>query len=167
MRPIPGDCGDEYRRPPYLTAAGDLSDHLESLPPPFEVRSGDDGRIRVLSGTIWEELAGFSRAVQCGDRILISGTTATHGDQVIGGDDPASQANFVIDKIEGALLSLGATLEDVVRTRIYLKNMTHWEAVAKVHGRRFRGTLPANTLVSADIVGSEYLVEIEAEALLG
>jgi diketogulonate reductase-like aldo/keto reductase/enamine deaminase RidA (YjgF/YER057c/UK114 family) len=166
LHPIPGDCGDEYRRPPYLTAAGDLSDHLESLPPPFEVRSGDDGRTRVLSGTIWEELAGFSRAVRCGDRILISGTTATHGDRVIGGDDPASQANFVIDKIEGALLSLGAALEDVVRTRIFLKDMVHWEAVAKVHGRRFRGILPANTLVGADIVGSEYLVEIEAEAIL-
>ncbi len=166
LHAIPGDCGDEYRRPPYLTAAGDLSDHLESLPPPFEVHSGDDGRTRVLSGTIWEEMAGFSRAVRQGDRILISGTTATHGDRVIGGDDPASQADFVIDKIEGALLSLGATLEDVVRTRIYLKNMAHWETVAKVHGRRFRGILPANTLVSADIVGSEYLVEMEAEALL-
>jgi aryl-alcohol dehydrogenase-like predicted oxidoreductase/enamine deaminase RidA (YjgF/YER057c/UK114 family) len=167
LRLIPGDCGDEYRRPPYLTAAGDLRDHLESLPPPFEVRTGEDGRSRVLSGTIWEELAGFSRAVRRGDRILISGTTATHGDRVIGGDDPASQTNFVIDKIEGALQSLGASLEDVVRTRIYIKNMNDWEAVAQVHGRRFRGILPANTLVSADIIGSEYLVEIEAEALLG
>jgi enamine deaminase RidA (YjgF/YER057c/UK114 family) len=166
LRLIPGDCGDEYRRPPYLTAAGDLRDHLESLPPPFEVRTGEDGRSRVLSGTIWEELAGFSRAVRRGDRILISGTTATHGDRVIGGDDPASQTNFVIDKIEGALQSLGASLEDVVRTRIYIKNMNDWEAVAQVHGRRFRGILPANTLVSADIIGSEYLVEMEAEALL-
>jgi aryl-alcohol dehydrogenase-like predicted oxidoreductase/enamine deaminase RidA (YjgF/YER057c/UK114 family) len=167
LRLIPGDCGDEYRRPPYLTAAGDLRDHLESLPPPFEVRTGEDGRSRVLSGTIWEELAGFSRAVRRGDRILISGTTATYGDRVIGGDDPASQTNFVIDKIEGALQSLGASLEDVVRTRIYIKNMDYWEPVAQVHGRRFRGILPANTLVSADIIGSEYLVEIEAEALLG
>ncbi len=167
LRLIPGDCGDEYRRPPYLTAAGNLSDHLDSLPPPFEVRTGEDGRTRVLSGTIWEELAGFSRAVRRGDRILISGTTATHGDRVIGGDDPASQANFVIDKIEGALQSLGASLEDVVRTRIYIKNMDYWEPIARVHGRRFRGILPANTLVSADIIGSEYLVEIEAEALIG
>jgi enamine deaminase RidA (YjgF/YER057c/UK114 family) len=166
LHAIPGDCGDEYRRPPYLTAAGDLSDHLDSLPPPFEVRTGDDGRTRVLSGTVWEELAGFSRAIQRGDRILISGTTATHGDRVIGGNDPVSQANFIIDKIEGALLSLGATLADVVRTRIYLKNMDDWEAVAKIHGRRFRGILPANTLVSTEIVGSEYLVEIEAEALV-
>ena len=101
-----------------------------------------------------------------GDRILISGTTATHGDRVIGGDDPASQTHFVIDKIEGALQSLGASLKDVVRTRIYIKNMKYWEAVAQAHGRRFRGILPANTLVSADIIGSDYLVEMEAEALL-
>jgi enamine deaminase RidA (YjgF/YER057c/UK114 family) len=72
----------------------------------------------------------------------------------------------VIDKIEGVLQSLGASLEDVVRTRIYIKNMEYWEVVARVHGRRFRGIRPANTLVSADIIGSEYLVEIEAEALL-
>jgi aryl-alcohol dehydrogenase-like predicted oxidoreductase/enamine deaminase RidA (YjgF/YER057c/UK114 family) len=164
---ISGDCGDEYRRPPYLTATGDLSDHLDSLPPPFEVRIGEDGRTRVLSGTIWEDLAGYSRAVQRGDRILVSGTTATHGDWVIGGDDPAAQTNFVIDKIEGVLQSLGASLENVVRTRIYVKNMAHWEAVAQVHGRRFRGIRPANTLVCADLIGSKYLVEIEAEALLG
>jgi aryl-alcohol dehydrogenase-like predicted oxidoreductase/enamine deaminase RidA (YjgF/YER057c/UK114 family) len=167
LHKIPGDCGDEYRRPPYLTAAGDLSDHLESLPPPYETRTGDDGRTRVLSGTIWEELASYSRAVRRGDRILISGTTATHGDRIIGGDDPAAQTHFVIDKIEGALQSLGARLKDVVRTRIYLKNKDHLKPVADVHGLRFRGILPANTLICADIIGSEYLVEIEAEALLG
>ncbi len=167
LRKIPGDCGDEYRRPPYLTAAGDLSDHLESLPAPYEVRTGDDGRTRVLSGTIWEEMASFSRAVRQGGRILISGTTATHGDRIIGGDDPAAQTHFVIDKIEGALQSLGASLKDVVRTRIYLKNKDHLKPVADAHGLRFRGILPANTLICADIVGSEYLVEIEAEALLG
>jgi aryl-alcohol dehydrogenase-like predicted oxidoreductase/enamine deaminase RidA (YjgF/YER057c/UK114 family) len=167
LHPIPGDCGDEYRRPPYLTAAGDLSDHLDSLPSPFEVRIGDDGRTRVLSGTVWEKLAGFCRAVRRGDRILISGTTATHGERVIGGDDPAAQTHFIIDKIEGALQSLGASLKDVVHTRIYLKNKDDWEPVAQVHGQRFRGILPANTLVGADIIGSEYLVEMEAEALLG
>ena len=167
LRPIPGDCGDEYRRPPFLTAAGDLSDHLESLPPPFEVRIGEDGRTRVLSGTIWEELAGFCRAVRRGDRILISGTTATHGERIIGGDDPAAQTHFIIDKIEGALQSLGASLKDVVRTRIYLKDKDHWKPVAQVHGRCFESILPANTLICADIIGSAYLVEMEAEALLG
>ena len=123
--------------------------------------------MRVLSGAVWEDLAGHCRAVQRGDRILISGTTAAHGERVIGGDDPAAQTHFVIDKIEGALQSLGASLENVVRTRVYVKNMAHWEAVAQVHCRRFRGILPANTLVSADLIGSKYLVEIDAEALLG
>jgi len=167
LRKIPGDCGDEYRRPPYLTAAGDLSDHLDSLPSPYEVRTGEDGRTRVFSGTIWEELASYSRAVRRGDRILVSGTTATHGDRLIGGDDPGAQTHFVIDKIEGALQSLGAGLKDVVRTRIYLKNKDHVKPVADAHGLRFRGIQPANTLICAELVGSEYLVEIEAEALLG
>ena len=166
LQAIPGDCGDEYRRPPYLTAAGDLSDHLESLPQPFEVRTAEDGRSRVLSGTIWEEMAGFCRAVRQGDRILISGTTATHGKRIIGGNDPAAQTDFIIDKIEGALQSLGAGLKDVVRTRIYLKHKDQWEPVAKVHGRRFRDIMPANTLVCANIIGSDYLVEMEAEALV-
>jgi len=167
LRKIPGDCGDEYRRPPYLTAAGDLSDHIQSLPAPYEVRTGDDGHSRAFSGTIWEEMASYCRAVRRGDRIVVAGTTATHGDRTIGGGDPGAQAHFVIDKIEGALQSLGAGLEDVVRTRIYLKNMDHLKAVADVHGLRFRGIQPANTVICADLVGSEYLVEIEAEALLG
>ena len=167
LQPIPGDCGDEYRRPPFLTAAGDLSDHIQSLPAPYEVRTGDDGRPRAFSGTIYEEMASYCRAVRRGDRILVSGTTATHGDRTIGGNDPGAQTHFVIDKIEGALQSLGAGLKDVVRTRIYLKNMDHMKAVADAHGLRFRGIQPANTLICADLVGSEYLVEMEAEALLG
>ena len=167
LRLIPGDCGDEYRRPPYLTATGDLSDHLESLPSPYKVHTGEDGRTRVLSGTIWEELAGFSRAVRRGNRILISGTTATHGDRTIGGGDPAAQMHFVIDKIEGALQCLGARLEDVVRTRIYIRKEDHWEPVSRVHSQRFRGILPVNTLICANVIGSEHLVEVEAEALIG
>ena len=112
-------------------------------------------------------MASYCRAVRRGDRILVSGTTATHGDRIIGGGDPAAQTHFIIDKIDGALQSLGANLEDVVRTRIYLKNLDHVKAVADAHGLRFRGIQPANTLIRADLVGSEYLVEIEAEALLG
>ncbi len=167
LRKIPGDCGDEYRRPPFLTAAGDLSDHLDSLPAPYEIRTGHDGRKRVFSGTIWEEMASYCRAVQRGDRILISGTTATHGDRTIGGDDPGAQTHFIIDKIEGALQSLGASLADVVRTRIYLTNKDHVKPVAAAHGLRFRGIQPANTLICASLVGTDYLVEIEAEALVG
>jgi enamine deaminase RidA (YjgF/YER057c/UK114 family) len=120
-----------------------------------------------MSGTIWEEMASYCRAVRRGNRVLVSGTTATHGERTIGGDDPGAQTHFVIDKIEGALQSLGASLKDVVRTRIYLKNRDHLKAVANAHGLRFRGIMPANTLIYADLVGSDYLVEIEAEAIVG
>lgn len=162
----PGDCGDEYRKPPYLTAAGDLSDHFDAFPLPYPVVKGPGPRRRALSGTIWEDVAGFSRATRAGDRILVSGTTATHGDRVIGGSDPASQAHFCIDKIEGALRSLGGRLEDVVRTRVYIRNMEQWEPVSRAHGARFGHVQPANTLVQAGIIGEEYLVEIEAEAVV-
>lgn len=161
--PIPGDCGDEYRTPPYLTASGDLSHHLDTFPPPYRVLSGD-GRSSCVSGTVWEPLAGFSRAVRVGNRVLVSGTTATHRDRPIGGADPAAQAHFVIDKIEGSLRSLGARLQDVVRTRVYVRRAEDWEAVARAHGERFGRIQPANTLVVADLIGEEYLVEMEAEA---
>jgi aryl-alcohol dehydrogenase-like predicted oxidoreductase/enamine deaminase RidA (YjgF/YER057c/UK114 family) len=166
LKPLPGDCGDEYRKPPYLTASGDLSHHLERFPPPFEVRETPDGRRRVLSGTRWEALAGYCRAVRVGERIWVSGTTATHRDRVVGGNDAASQTHFAIDKLEGALQSLGARLEDVVRTRLFVQRLEDWEAVARAHGARFGHILPANTLVQAPLVGEEHLVEIEAEAVV-
>ncbi|NUQ11949.1 MAG: RidA family protein, partial [Gemmatimonadaceae bacterium] len=122
------------------------------------------GRRHAQSGTVWEDQAGFSRAVRAGNRVWVSGTTATHGSRCIGGNDPAAQAHFAIDKIEGALESLGASLADVVRTRVFVKRMADWEAVARAHGERFAGVRPANTLVQADLVGEEYLVEIEADA---
>jgi aryl-alcohol dehydrogenase-like predicted oxidoreductase/enamine deaminase RidA (YjgF/YER057c/UK114 family) len=164
LRPLSGDCGDEYRRPPFLTASGDLSHHLDAFPPPYPVHADASGRRRVFSGTVWEDLAGFSRAVRSGSRVLVSGTTATHHDRVVGGTDPVAQANFVIDKIEGALVSLGASLGDVVRTRVFVHRISDWEAVARVHGERFAGIQPANTLVQAELVGEGYLIEIDAEA---
>ncbi len=163
---ISGDCGDEYRRPPFLTASGDLSHHIDSLPPPYETRSAADGRTVALSGTQWEEIAGYGRAVRRGNRIWVSGTTATHRDRGIGGEDPASQTHFVIDKIEGALQSLGAGLGNVVRTRIYVQNEKDSEPISRAHGERFREVLPASTLVKAGLVGDGFLVEMEAEALL-
>jgi aryl-alcohol dehydrogenase-like predicted oxidoreductase/enamine deaminase RidA (YjgF/YER057c/UK114 family) len=166
LTPIPGDCGDEYRKPPYLTASGDLSHHIDTLPAPFETRDSEDGRTRALSGTIWEDLAGFSRAIRVGDRILVSGTTATHGNRVIGGKDPAAQMHFAIDKIDGAIQSLGGRLEQVVRTRVYFKNMADGEKVFRAHGERFGHILPANTHVQAGILGDDYLIEIEAEAVV-
>lgn len=166
LQPIHGDCGDEYRKPPFLTASGDLSHHLERFPAPYPVQESVTGRRRALSGTSWETLAGYSRAVRVGDRILISGTTATHGDRVIGGTDAAAQTHFVIDKLAGALESLGGRFEDVVRTRVYVSDVAHWEPVARAHGQRFAGIQPANTMVGARLIGDEYLVEIEAEAVV-
>jgi len=167
LEPIPGDCGDEYRRAPFLTASGDLSHHFGAFPAPYDTVDGPGGRRRALSGTVWEDLAGFSRAVRVGDRILVSGTTATHRDRLIGGDDAGSQAHFVIDKIEGAIESLGGSLADVVRTRVYVPREGDWEAVCQAHGARFAGVRPANTLVHAGLIGEGYLVEMEAEAVVG
>ncbi len=161
---IPGDCGDEYRVPPYLTASGDLSHHLSSLPHAFAARDLGRGRQAVDTGTEWERLAGYSRAVRIGQRVLVSGTTATdpHGRMVCPGD-AYGQTVYVLDKIAGALEALGAGLSDVVRTRVYVRDASRWEPVARAHGRVFALTRPANTLVQAGLVG-DYEVEIEAEA---
>lgn len=167
LAPIPGDCGDEYRTPPFLTASGDLSHHLQSMPPPYETVTGADGRSRCLTGTVWETAAGFARAIRHGQHTAVSGTTATLGDRAIGGQDAASQTHFAIDKIEGALQSLGAALTDVVRTRVYVRHVRDWEAVARAHGERFGRIQPANTLVGAELIGDEYLVEVEADAITG
>lgn len=169
-RPVPGDCGDEYRRPPYLTASGDLSHHLQAIPSIYEPEPvpGRPDRTRVSSGSVWEELAGYSRAIRVKDTIRVSGTTATHGaDRCVAPGDPGAQTTYILDKIAAALRALGGTMEDVVRTRIYLRDVTQWEPVSRAHGRAFAATRPPNTLIEAgDLVG-DYLVEIEAEAVIG
>jgi aryl-alcohol dehydrogenase-like predicted oxidoreductase/enamine deaminase RidA (YjgF/YER057c/UK114 family) len=166
LRPIPGDCGDEYRKPPFLTASGDLSHHIEALPSPYVAQLGPDGRTMVLSETPWEQIAGYCRALRRGNRIWVSGTTATHGDRLIGGQDPTAQTHFVIDKVEGAIQSLGGRLEDVVRTRVFIRSLTDWEPVARAHGARFAAIRPVNTLVQAALIGDEHLIEMEAEAVV-
>lgn len=164
LNPVPGDCGDEYRKPPFLTASGDLSHHVNEFPDPYPTVTKNNGSQLALSGTYWEDMAGFSRATRRGNTIKVSGTTATHGDLMIGGDDLKAQTHFIIDKIEGAILSLGGTLEDVDRTRIFINDVADWEPVSRAHGERFKDIQPANTLVEARLVGEGYKVEIEAEA---
>jgi len=168
-RRIPGDCGDEYRKPPYLTASGDLSHHLAQFPSVFKAAPVPDrpGRLRIESGSVWEPVAGYSRAVRVGDRVLVSGTTATHGaDEIVCPSDPAGQAVYIMDKIAASLSALGASLDDVVRTRIYLRDAAQWEPVSRVHGRYLGHIRPANTLAEvSDLVGG-YEVEIEAEAVV-
>ena len=167
-RPVPGDCGDEYRRPPFLTASGDLSHHLSTLPRVYtaEPVPGDAQRLRVSSGSRWEPICGYSRAVRHGDRVFVSGTTATHReDTVVAPGHAAAQATYILDKIAASLAALGARLEDVVMTRIYLADAADCEAVSRVHGQYFGDIRPANVLIEVSRLIGDYRVEIEAEAI--
>ena len=131
-KPIPGDCGDEYRKPPYLTASGDLSHHLDAIPSVFKAVPvpGRPDRLRVSSGSVWEPIAGYSRAVRVKDTIRVSGTTATHGgDRCVAPGDAGAQTTYILDKIAASITALGGSMEDVVRTRIYLKDAAKWEPV--------------------------------------
>lgn len=169
-RRLSGDCGDEYRRPPFLTASGDLSHHLDAVPPLWQRQpvAGHADRWQIDSGSVWEPLAGYSRAVRIGNRILVSGTTATHGSgQLIGRGDAAAQTTYILDKIEASIKSLGGRLDDVVRTRVYLTDAGDWRAVSEAHGRYFGAVRPANTLLQVGaLIGEGYRVEIEAEAVI-
>ena len=167
LRDIPGDCGDEYRKPPFLTASGDLSHHLASLPRVFEAKPGiaRPERRTVGSGSRWEPIAGYSRAVRVGNRILTSGTTATHADStVVCPGDAEAQTVYILDKLGAAIEALGGELEDVIRTRVYLRDAAQAEPVARVHGRYFGAVRPANTFVQIGGLVGNYEVEIEAEA---
>jgi enamine deaminase RidA (YjgF/YER057c/UK114 family) len=168
-RPVPGDCGDEYRKPPFLTASGDLSHHLASLPKVYEAKpvAGRPGRRTIDSGSVWEPIAGYSRAVRIGDRILVSGTTATHGSgMVICPGDVGAQTTYILDKIVASVEALGGAAEDIVRTRVYLKDAAEWEPAARAHGRFFGAIRPANTMLAIRELIGDYAVEIDAEAVV-
>lgn len=112
-------------------------------------------------------MAGYSRAVRVGDAIYVSGTTASDASGAVQHPgDAAAQTRYILRKIEAALAEAGATLADVVRTRIYVRHIADWEAVARAHGDVFGAIRPANTLIRAEMIDPAMLVEIEAEALL-
>jgi enamine deaminase RidA (YjgF/YER057c/UK114 family) len=126
-------------------------------------------RQNISSGTKWEDIAGYSRAVRFGNIVHVSGTTATdQNSALVGGDDPYEQTKFIIQKIERALIEAGATLADVVRTRLYLVDRDQWQAVSQAHAEFFGDIRPANTLIEVSaLIGDGYLVEMEAEAIIG
>lgn len=125
-------------------------------------------RKNISSGSKWEAVAGYSRAVRIGNWIAVAGTTASdEKNQVVHIGDPFLQTVYILRKIERALNEAGAGLEDVIRTRIYVVNMADWQEVARAHGEVFSQIRPANTLIQvAALVDPNHLVEIEADALI-
>ncbi len=125
-------------------------------------------RQSVSSGTIWEARYSFCRAIRYGERIVVAGTTATDPEgNLVGPGDAAAQTHYIIDKMEKAINELGGRLADVVRIRMYVGDMSQWEGVAMAHGERFKGINPVSTLVGAKLMDDIFLVEMEAEAIIG
>ncbi|WP_336136527.1 RidA family protein [Natronomonas amylolytica] len=125
-------------------------------------------RRRVSTGTEWEPKVGYSRAIRVGNRVLVSGTTATDDDgNPVAPGDPEVQTRRALEIIRDALEEAGAALEDVVRTRMYVTDADDWETIGEVHGEFFGEIRPAATMVEVSgLIGPEYVVEIEAEAVV-
>lgn len=121
----------------------------------------------ISSGTQWEKMVGYSRAVRVGNIVEVAGTTAVDNDLLVGKNDAYLQTKFIIQKIEKALMEAGASLSDVIRTRIYTTNISCWEAIGRAHGEFFSDIRPAATMVQVGaLVNPDLMVEIEATAYI-
>jgi enamine deaminase RidA (YjgF/YER057c/UK114 family) len=124
-------------------------------------------RMNISSGAPWESIVGYSRAVRVGPFVHVAGTTAVNGNgDLVGADDPYAQTAFILKKIETALQQAGAELTDVVRTRIYVTDITDWDEIGRAHGEVFGQIRPAATMLEVtSLLEPEMLVEIEADAI--
>jgi enamine deaminase RidA (YjgF/YER057c/UK114 family) len=126
-------------------------------------------RINVSTGTPWETIVGYSRAVRIGNHVYVSGTTASDEQgNVIGVGDASAQTEYIIRKIERALTDAGASLKDVVRVRMFVTDIARWEEIGRVHGQFFRDIRPVSTMVEvAKLIDPGHLIEIEVDAVIG
>jgi len=124
-------------------------------------------RQQIGSGSPWEDIVGYSRAVKVGNIIEIAGTTAMDGELLVGKDDVYEQTKFILKKIEKALQQLGSSLNDVVRTRMFVTNMDDWELIGKAHGEFFTTIKPVATMVEVKrLINEALLIEIEVTAII-
>ena len=125
-------------------------------------------RVNYASGAQWEEIVGYSRAVRVGNLIEVTGTVAVdENNQVVGKNDPYEQTKYILHKIEKVLERAGAAMKDVIRTRIYVTDISRWEEYGRAHGEVFSKIKPCTTMVQVSgLIGADYMVEIEATALL-
>ena len=123
-------------------------------------------RRNFSSGAKWEDIVGYSRAVQAGNTLEISGTVATDGPEIVGKGDFYLQTKFILKKIDGVLKQAGFELKDVVRTRMFVTDISHWEEVGKAHGECFASIKPATSMIEiSSLIDPDYLVEIEVTAI--
>jgi enamine deaminase RidA (YjgF/YER057c/UK114 family) len=131
------------------------------------MNTGHGGRLTVSSGSPYEPIIGFSRAVRVGNVIAVGGTTAGGGGKMVGVDDPTAQTRAILEIIAKALKDAGGGLEHVIRTRTYLVDIAHWEAVGRVHGEFFDSIRPASSILQVSrFIDPAWLVEIEANAVV-